>query len=106
MDGMTKALETVKFRNPTRPVIANCTGKPLTASWELKEELIQQLCGCVRWQNSVDYMVNAGVTNFIEFGPGRALSGMVKRISDCVEVTSVNNVESTESLVNGHSSPA
>ncbi|MEE8442122.1 MAG: ACP S-malonyltransferase [Dehalococcoidia bacterium] len=101
LDGMVKALDSVKFRNPGVPVIANCTGKPLTAACEVKEELIQQLCGCVRWQDSISYMVDAGITSFIEFGPGRVLSGMVKRIADTAQITNVSDVTSAQSLANG-----
>jgi len=99
INGMAKALESVRFRNPTTPVIANCTGKPITSVADVKEELIQQLCGCVRWQDSVNYMVGAGATNFIEFGPGRVLSGTVKRIADNVQVSNVSNVASVQSLL-------
>ena len=103
LDGMVKALDAVQFHNPVTPVIANCTGKPLNASWEVKEELAQQLCGCVRWHDSISYMVNAGVTNFIEFGPGHVLSGMVKRIvgNGKFQVTNVNDVTSAQNLPNG-----
>ena len=101
LEGMVKALDAVQFGNPVTPVIANCSGKPLTASWEVKDELIEQLCGCVRWQDSISYMVDAGVTSFIEFGPGRVLSGMVKRIANNVQVTSVSDDTSAQNLSNG-----
>lgn len=104
LDGMVKALDAVQFRNPSTPVIANCTGKPLTTAGEVKEELIQQLCGCVRWQDSISYMVDVGVTSFIEFGPGRVLSSMVKRIADTIQVTSVSDVTSAQSLASGQPS--
>ncbi|MEE9261051.1 MAG: ACP S-malonyltransferase [Dehalococcoidia bacterium] len=103
LEGMSKALEAVTIRNPSTPVIANCSGKPLTSSWEVKEELAQQICGCVRWHDSISYMVNAGVTSFIEFGPGQVLSGMVKRITDgTVEISSVCDAASAANLSNGY----
>ena len=101
MDGMVKALDAVHFRNPSTPVIANCTGKPMTAIWDVKEELTQQLCGCVRWRDSISYMVGEGVTSFVEFGPGGVLTGMVKRITGNVQVTSVSDVSSAHKINNG-----
>ncbi len=103
LEGMSKALEAVNIRNPSTPIVANCSGKPMTSSWEVKEELAQQLCGCVRWHDSISYMVNAGVTSFIEFGPGQVLSGMVKRITDgSVQISSVSDTASAASLANGN----
>ena len=100
LNDMAKALEAVHLRNPTTPVIANCSAKPLTSATDIKEELIQQLCGCVRWSNCVEYMVSAGVTNFVEFGPGKVLSGMVKRIAGDAHTASVTNLASAQSLFN------
>ncbi len=103
LEGMSKALEAVNIRNPSTPIVANCSGKPLTSSWEVKEELAQQLCGCVRWHDSLSYMVNAGVTSFIEFGPGQVLSGMVKRITDgSVQISSVCDAASAANLASGN----
>lgn len=98
LDGMLKALEKVSFHNAGVPVVANCTTRPMTSAWEIKEELTQQLCGCVRWQESVNYMVNAGVGSFVEFGPGKVLSGMVKRIASGVQVSAVNDLTSARTL--------
>ena len=103
LNGMMKALEGVHFRNPVTPIIANCSGKPLTSSSDAKEELVQQLCGCVLWQDSINYMINAGVTNFIEFGPGRVLSGLVKRIADNANTLCVTDLKSAQDIANGSS---
>ena len=64
----------------------------------MKRELISQICGCVQWKRTVDYMIDSGVNEFIEVGPGRALSGMVKRISRRSQITSVGDLESIISL--------
>ena len=101
LEGIAKALDAVHLRNPGTPIIANCTGKPLTSSSDVKEELAQQLCGCVRWQDSMSYMIDMGVTSFIEFGPGRVLSGLMKRISDNVQATSVSDVKSAHAFASG-----
>ncbi len=99
VDGMIKALDKVTFKSASVPVIANCTGKPITVAWEIKEELAQQICGCVRWQDSVSFMINAGVSNFVEFGPGKVLSGMVKRIATNVDTANVNDIASARGLL-------
>ncbi|MBI4201942.1 MAG: ACP S-malonyltransferase [Chloroflexi bacterium] len=98
LEGMLKAIGKVTFHNTLVPIVANCTSKPVTAALEIKDELAQQLCGCVRWQESVSYMVGAGVGNFIEFGPGKVLTGMVKRIASSVQVANVNDLVSARSL--------
>ncbi len=84
-EGMADAISRFYFKNPAIPIVANCTGKPIFTATEVKRELITQLCNCVRWRLSVEYMVDAGVSTFIEMGPGNVLSGLVKRISRDVQ---------------------
>ena len=92
--GLVRAVDEVEFRDPAVPIIANCTGRPLMTGQDLRQELVSQICGCVQWKRSVDYMVNTGISNFVEVGPGRALCGMVKRINRRARVTSVGNLGS------------
>lgn len=100
LSGMIQAIDSITLHNPRNPIIGNCSGKPLTAGWELKDELAQQLCGCVRWQESIEYMANSGVGTFVEFGPGSVLSGMVKRITSDARVTAVGDMDSIQALLN------
>ncbi|MCH8346820.1 MAG: ACP S-malonyltransferase [Chloroflexi bacterium] len=90
-DGMAHLLGSVDFQDPLIPVIANCTGRPLKTAEAIKEELVQQISGCVQWQRSVRYMTDAGVTDFYEIGPGRVLTAMVKRITSDVRVTDMSD---------------
>mgnify|MGYP001410586284 CR=1 FL=1 len=99
LDGMLKALNAVEFRHPATPVVANCTAKPLNADREVKEELAEQLCGCVRWEECIKYMVDAGATCFIEFGPGKVLTGLAKQIARETPSMAVNDLPSVYSLV-------
>jgi [acyl-carrier-protein] S-malonyltransferase len=92
--GLIEAVETLNFKDPTVPIIANCTAKPLTKGDQVKEELIAGICNCVNWSQSVDYMMGSGVNRFIEVGPGRALSGMVKRIDRRADVKAVGDWDS------------
>lgn len=98
VEGMAKAISQVDFKHPSVPVIANSTAQPLTRSDEVKEELLQQLCNCVQWQPSVEYMVGAGVSTFIEIGPGQVLTGLVKKISTEVQVFNMSDPDSINAI--------
>ena len=94
IEGMTQAISKVKLCHPTVPIIANVTAKPVTTVDEVKEELLQQLCHCVRWQSSVEYMVEAGISTFVEIGPGVVLSRLIKRIDRKVRILNISDPES------------
>ena len=96
--GLVEAVNQLDFKDPEVPIVANCTGKPLTTGESVKQELVSQICDCVQWKRSIDYMVRAGVSNFIEVGPGKSLSGMVKRINKEAKVASVGDIDSILSL--------
>ena len=96
--GLVEAINSLTFEDPQVPIIANCTGRPLTTAKSVKQELVSQICGCVQWKRTVDYMVGSGVSEFIEFGPGKVLSGMVKRISKNATVTSIGDIDSILNL--------
>jgi [acyl-carrier-protein] S-malonyltransferase len=96
--GLMEAIDDIQFHNPEIPIIANVTGEPLTTARSVKRELIAQVCGCVQWKRSIDYMVSSGVNDFIEVGPGKALSGMVKRISSDANIVSVGDMRSILTL--------
>lgn len=88
VDGMTGIISSLTFGEPVVPIIANTSARPLTTAESVKAELLAQICSCVQWQSSIEYMVNQGVTVFYEMGPGRVLSGLIKRINR--EVTTLN----------------
>ena len=96
--GLVDAVNGLTFRDPETPIIANCTGEPLTTADSVKQELIAQISACVQWKRSIDYIVGSGVSSFIEVGPGKALSGMVKRIERGAEVSSVGDIDSILNL--------
>ena len=97
-DGMSAVIAGISFREPAIPIIGNTTAQPLTTAESIKEELLRQLCNCVQWQRSVEYMVANGVTTFIEIGPGRVLSGLIKRISREVTTQNVGEAGAVRSL--------
>ncbi|MBI4301028.1 MAG: ACP S-malonyltransferase [Chloroflexi bacterium] len=94
-EGMAKALFRMSLRHPFIPIVANSTGQPVTTAEEVKAELLTQICSCVQWQRSVEYMVEAGVTTFLEVGPGRVLSGLIRRINNQVQVANIGDVSSS-----------
>ncbi|MCH8868448.1 MAG: ACP S-malonyltransferase [Chloroflexi bacterium] len=96
--GLLDAIDKIEFHEPEIPIIGNCTGEPLTTAESVKQELVSQVCSCVQWKRSIDYMVGSGVQSFIEVGPGKTLSGMVKRISREADIKSVGDIESILSL--------
>ncbi|MBT3363668.1 MAG: ACP S-malonyltransferase [Chloroflexi bacterium] len=94
VEGMTKAISSVKFRDPKMPVVVNTSGKVASSAEEVKAELIWQLCNSVQWNRSVEFMIESGVTTFIEIGPGRVLSGLIRRIDRNVNVLHIDSIKS------------
>ena len=99
VDGMAELIATLPFSEPTVPIIANTTAQPLTTADLTKEELLRQLCNCVQWQRSIEYMIANGVSTFIEIGPGKVLTGLIKRINKNVELINVGDAEAVKSIV-------
>ncbi len=96
--GLTQAVANLDFHDPQFPIIANSDSTPLTTGEAVKEELIQGLCRCVQWKNSVKYMVDSGVSQFVEFGPGGVLSSLIKRIDRGVEAVTLSDPASIRKL--------
>lgn len=83
-DELEKAIEATTFAEPTCPVYQNYDGKPHTSPAEIKENLVAQLTGSVRWTSCVQNMIKDGADDFTECGPGKALQGMIGRIDKTV----------------------
>tara|TARA_B100001248_G_C27354390_1_gene442999 strand:- start:430 stop:1359 length:930 start_codon:yes stop_codon:yes gene_type:complete len=82
------------------PIISNVTAEEVSSPEEIKKLLISQIEKKVRWLESVEYMINKEVKNFVEIGPGKVLSGLIKRINKDVNVSSINNNEDIKLLLN------
>lgn len=98
MRKLVKSLVRLRWHRPEVPIVANTTAQPLTSLREVKRELGTQLCHCVQWQGSVEFMAQRGVSTFVELGPGQVLSGLVRRISPEAEVLTLRDVPSIEAL--------
>jgi [acyl-carrier-protein] S-malonyltransferase len=95
---MRKELENVDFKKSNNTLISNVTADEILDVKDLKNLLISQIEKKVRWRESIINMVNYGVSQFIEIGPGKVLSGLIKRINKNVKITSINNKSDIESL--------
>lgn len=98
IDEFSKAISNFTFHPPSIPIIANVTARPLTKVNSIKEELLHQLRRCIQWQPSIEYMVQNGVTSFYEIGPGRVLSGLIKRINSEAQVFNISGIENITQL--------
>ena len=79
-------------------LISNVTAEEISNTEDLKYLLIKQIEKRVRWRESILNMINKGVNQFIEIGPGKVLSGLVKRINKDVKISSINSQSDIESL--------
>ncbi len=90
---MNKELSKLNFENPKNTLISNVTGKEISSAEDLKDLLVKQIESRVRWRESVLLMINKGVNQFIEIGPGKVLSGLIKRIDKNVKISAINSEE-------------
>ena len=90
-DEFAAHVEATPFDSPSVPIIGNLTARPLANRDQIRDELVRQLTGSVRWTESVRMMVDGGADHFVEFGPGAVLTGLVKRIVP--EVLAANAAE-------------
>ena len=96
---MQNEFEKINLLEGKNKLISNVTAKEIKNKDELKKLLIDQIENRVRWRESVINMINEGVVQFIEIGPGRVLSGLVKRINKNVKINSINNEIDIKDLV-------
>ena len=94
----SKIVSNVRFRPPSIPVISNVTARPLSDVDSIKEELVKQLRNCIQWQRSVEYMMHIGVVTFYEIGPGRVLSGLIRRINSELPTFNISGIEDITQL--------
>jgi len=89
-------LEKIKIHAPKFPVVCNVTGKPVLTPSEIKQNLIQQVSTSVLWEDSMKFILSQGVSSFVEFGPGKVLKGLMRRIDSNAQVV---NMEKAEDLL-------
>ena len=95
---MKEKINSVNFKKPIFDIISNVTSKPENNPENIKKLLVEQICSTVRWRESIINMNEQSVNNFIEIGPGKVLSGMVKRTVkniNCFSINSINDMKKT-----------
>ena len=97
---MTQKITESLFKDPKPSIISNVTAKAENKVNKIKELLIKQMTSRVKWRESVEYMINNGVNEFIEIGPGKVLSGLVKRINKDVKVFNINFIDDITNYIN------
>ena len=97
---MSNELKEIKFLIPKNKIVSNVSAQPSENPEKIKNLLIEQIEKPVRWRESIINMINSGSKKFIEIGPGKVLSGLVKRIDRNVELFQVNNIEDLKNLDN------
>ncbi|WP_342440034.1 ACP S-malonyltransferase [Paenibacillus sp. FSL L8-0436] len=93
-------LKGITFNAPSVPVIANVTASPVTDPEEIRGLLVRQVFSPVLWQDSVEWLIAAGVDTFVEIGSGSVLAGLIRKIDKNVKVINLNSLESIQT-VNG-----
>ncbi len=94
---LAKELENIKINKPKINFLSNVTARPTDSIQEIKDNLIKQVYSSVLWEGSMNFILSKGVSNFFEFGPGKVLKGLMRRISDKAQVTVI---EKEEDLLN------
>jgi [acyl-carrier-protein] S-malonyltransferase len=93
------ALSAAAIKTPVVPVVSNVTAQPHGNAADIQARLVEQVTSSVRWEESMRYLLAQGFTRFIELGPGKALSGFMKRIDGNAQMLNVADVASLEATV-------
>jgi len=86
-------LEKIKIEPPRIPVVSNVTARPVSGPQEIKDNLVKQITASVLWEDSMKFILSKGITNLIEFGPGKVLKGLMRRIDQAAGVTNIEKKE-------------
>jgi [acyl-carrier-protein] S-malonyltransferase len=105
-EGMRAALAAVTFSDPAVPLLANADARPLETAAACRAELVEHLTAGVDWIGAVERMEAAGVTTFVEVGPGKVLTGLIKRIDPDAEVIAADDPANLERILSLAAVPA
>ncbi len=98
---LAQDIEETAFKPPGVPVVTNLSARPVSSPEVLKRHLVEQLVSPVRWEESVRRMVEDGMERFVEIGPSKVLSGLIRRVSRDVSVSSVERPDDVETVKGG-----
>ena len=97
-DKLAAVLAYIEIKEPIIPVVSNVTAKPETSAQEIKENLVKQVATSVLWEGSMRYILSQGVAEFYEFGPGKVLKGLMRRIDAGAQVKVIEKKEDINSV--------
>ena len=97
---MKSKIENVNFTKPNYEIITNVSASPTNDPVEIKKLLVEQIYSKVRWRESILYMANQNITEYLEIGPGKVLTGLVKRILPSANSSSINSIEDIKNITN------
>lgn len=92
-DNLQKELENIEIKNAKISIVANVTADYILQGEEIKKLLVKQVTSPVLWEDSINKMIADGVSSFIEVGPGKVLTGLIKKINPIVEVKPYGEVK-------------
>ena len=99
---MKNEIEKLNVKPSDKILISNVTGKPMNDPEDIKKLLVSQIESRVRWRESIKYMIENGTKGFIEIGPGKVLTGLVKRIDKNIKLNAINSEEDITTLKNNY----
>ena len=97
---MKSKIENVNFTKPNYEIITNVSASPTNDPVKIKKLLVEQIYSKVRWRESILYMSNQNITEYLEIGPGKVLTGLVKRILPSANSSSINSIEDIKNITN------
>ena len=97
-DNMKTFLQKTDFKKTSLQLVSNVTAKPVEKDSDVVDLLYRQIFSQVRWRESIEYMISKGINDFIEIGPGKVLSGLVKRTNNKVLIKSITNINDIKSI--------
>ena len=96
---LTKEMNNIHFNSTTIPVVSNVDAKPATDPEKIKQNLAEQVTSSVLWVDCVEYMINQGVNLFIEFGPQKVLSGMMRKIDKKAKILNIDKITDVQKVI-------
>jgi [acyl-carrier-protein] S-malonyltransferase len=96
--GLLEVIDSLDWHDPVVPVIANCDARSITTAAEIKAELGMQIMSCVRWSDSIRFMLADGVRDFVEVGQGKVLASMMRRIDREATMSNISDMDSVVAL--------